>query len=441
LRIVTGDRGTSATLGSPDLFAIAPVSELARDGDSVSFAAPLVGVRYRGMLAGERMTGTWSREDAADQTVEFVRSGSDPETVARPQLPQPPFPYRVEEVRFANPEAPEVTLAGTLTLPEGSGPFAAAILISGTGPHDRDEEIIPGHKPFAVLADHLTRAGIAVLRYDDRGVAGSSGTHASATSADFATDANAAFAFLRYRDEVDPRAIGFIGHSEGGIIAPLAALGNENLAYLVLLAAPGTRTEALMEAHQRAVGQGQGATEAEVERQVPIFALMFAAAAGDGTASEIQARLRADLTDDRLRAAGLPPGSREFIVARATDPWWRYFARYDPAPVLGQIRVPVLAINGSLDRQVIARENLEGIAAALRQAPDVTVRELPGLNHMFQTAQTGALGEYGDIEETFAPAALELISEWITQRFPDRRALSPPLRTAPATPRPAPYPR
>ena len=441
LRIATGDRGTSATLGSPEMYAIAPVSGLARDGDSVSFAVPLVGVRYSGTLVGERITGTWSREDAADQTVEFVRSGSDPETVARPQLPRPPFPYRVEEVRFANPEAPEITLAGTLTLPEDGGPFAAAILISGSGPHDRDEEIIPGHKPFAVLADHLTRAGIAVLRYDDRGVAGSSGTHAGATSADFATDANAAFAFLSRRDDVDPRAIGFIGHSEGGIIAPLAALENEDLAYLVLLAAPGTRTEPLLDAQLRAIGPSQGATAAELERQALNQALMLAAAAADGTAAEIEARLRADLTDDRLRAAGLPPGWREVIVARATDPWWRYFARYDPAPVLARIRIPVLAINGSLDRQVVARENLEGIAAALRHAPDVTVRELSGLNHMFQTAPTGTPGEYGDIEETFAPAALELVSGWITQRFPDHRAPSPPPRTARALPPPGPDPR
>ena len=328
-----------------------------------------------------------------------------------------------------------------MTLPEGAGPFAAAILISGTGPHDRDEEIIPGHKPFAVLADHLTRAGIAVLRYDDRGVAGSSGIHVGATSADFATDANAAFAFLSRRDEVDPHAIGFIGHSEGGIIAPLAALGNENLAYLVLLAAPGTRTPTLMDGQLRAIAQAQGVTEAQLEQQASIEALVLAAAAGDDSAPEIRAHLRADLTDDRLRAAGIPPASRERIEARATDPWWRYFARYDPAPVLAQIRVPVLAINGSLDRQVVARENLEGIAAALRHAPDVTVRELPDLNHMFQAAPTGALGEYGDIKETFAPAALELVSGWITQRFPDRRAPSPPPRTAPALPPPAAGPR
>lgn len=421
LRIATGERGTSATIGSPEMYAIAPISELARDGDAVSFAVPLVGVRYSGTLVGERITGTWSREDAADQMVEFVRSASDSEPVARPQLPQPPFPYRVEEVRFANPEAPEVTLAGTLTLPQGEGPFAAAILISGSGPHDRDETIL-GHKPFAVLADHLTRAGIAVLRFDDRGAGGSSGVHAGATSADFATDANAAFAFLRHRDEIDPGSIGFIGHSEGGIIAPLAALENENLAYLVLLAAPGTRPETLMESQLRAVRQAQGATEAELDRQAPIEALVLAVAAADGTTTEVEARLRAELTDDRLRAAGHAPGWREFIVARATDPWWRYFARYDPAPVFARIRVPVLAINGSLDRQVAPRENLEGVAAALRHVPDVTVRELPGLNHLFQTAQTGALGEYGDIEETFAPAALELVSAWINQRFPDHRA-------------------
>jgi pimeloyl-ACP methyl ester carboxylesterase len=289
-------------------------------------------------------------------------------------------------------------------------------LITGSGPEDRDETIF-GHKPFAVIADHLTRAGIAVLRYDDRGTAASTGAYAGATSADFATDANAAFAFLRARPEIDRRAIGFIGHSEGGMIGPLAGRANSDIAFFVLLAGPGVRIPQLMEAQRRAIGHSQGVSDADLARTVPVQNAFFAAAASEGTTDEVAARLRAALTDDMLRAAGLPLTQRDLLARQASEPWFRYFARYDPAPALAAIHVPVLAINGSLDEQVVARENLAGIRAALAGNRDVTVRELPGLNHMFQTARTGSPGEYNDIEESVAPAALDLMSGWIRARF------------------------
>jgi pimeloyl-ACP methyl ester carboxylesterase len=420
LRIVTSAQGTIAALDSPDALAMGQqVAELTRDGQSVSFAVPAANVHYRATLAADsaRMSGTWTRTSSPDAEVAFVRSvqtaASPP---ARPQLPRPPFPYRAEEVHFANPRAAGVTLAGTLTLPPGRGPFPAAILITGSGPEDRDETIF-GHKPFAVLADRLTRAGIAVLRFDDRGTAASTGTFAGATSADFATDANAAFAFLRARPEIDRHAIGFIGHSEGGMIGPLAAGDNPDTAFLVLLAAPGTPIRQLMEAQRRAIGHSLGQSDAELDRAMPVQDAFFAAAMSGEDAAAAAARLRAILTDDMLRAAGTPLAARDQIVRMAADPWFRSFARYDPVPALAHIRVPVLALNGSLDEQVVARENLAGIGAALAGNPDATVRELPGLNHLFQTARTGSPGEYVDIEESFAPAALDLIAGWIRSRF------------------------
>jgi len=420
LRIATGATGTIAALDSPDMMAMGlQVTELSREGQAIAFSIPAANVRYRATLIadGSRMSGTWARPGSPDAEVAFVRSAqvaAPPR--ARPQLPRPPFPYRAEEVRFANPRAPGVTLAATLTLPPGRGPFPAAILITGSGPQDRDETIF-GHKPFAVLADRLTRAGIAVLRYDDRGTAASTGTYTGATSADFATDANAAFAFLAAQPGIDRRAIGFIGHSEGGMIAPLAGRDNPDVAFFVLLAGPGTPTPQLMEAQRRAFGRSQGASEADLDRSVPIQRAFYAAAASDGDSDAVAARLRASVTDDMLHAAGLPSAERDQMARAAADPWFRYFARYDPAPALAAIHVPVLALNGGLDVQVIARENLAGISAALAGHRDVTVRELPGLNHMFQTARTGALGEYADIEETFAPAALDLIADWIRTRF------------------------
>jgi len=412
LRIATGPGGTIASLDSPDMLAMGmPVGDLARDGQEVSFAVPAGATGYRGTLApdGTRMSGTWTRTGSPDAEVTFVRRAQDAASAprARPQMPRPPFPYRTEEASFANPRAPGVTLAGTLSLPEGPGPFPAAILISGSGPQDRDETVF-GHKPFAVLADHLARAGIAVLRYDDRGVGGSTGAQAGSTSADFATDANAAFAFLRSRGEIDGRRIGFVGHSEGGMIGPIAAIGNPDVAYLVLLAAPGEPTVRLMAAQARAVGAAQGMSEAELDRSVASQQALFAAAAVDGDAAAVAAR---------LEAAGIPPALRAQLAAQAADPWLRYFVRYDPAPALARLRMPVLALNGALDRQVLPSENLAGIRAATSANRDATIRELPGLNHMFQTARTGAVGEYADIEETFAPAALEIVSSWIRARF------------------------
>lgn len=422
VRIASGPLGTIATFDSPDLMAYGlPVGELSRDGRSVSFTVTASGASYRGTLAGDgsRMTGTWSRAGLPDAEVTFVRSdraaGAAPP--ARPQLPRPPFPYRSEEVRFANSRAPGVTLAGTLTLPPGPGPLAAAILISGSGPQDRDETLL-GHKPFAVLADQLTRQGIAVLRYDDRGVGASTGAQAGATSADFATDANAAFAYLRSRSEIDPRAIGFVGHSEGGLIGPLAAVDNAEVAYLVLMAGPGTEIGALIETQRRALGQSQGMSEAELDRSAPIQRQLYEISASGRSDADAEAAIRAVLSEEAMTQAGLPRQMRDGMIQRAVDPWFRWFARYDPAPVLARIRVPVLAINGALDRQVIAAENLAGIRAAMAGNADLTVAELPGLNHLFQTARTGALGEYADIEETMAPVALATIAGWIKARFP-----------------------
>jgi uncharacterized protein len=349
--------------------------------------------------------------------VTFVRRAAGEPARARPQLPRPPFPYRSEEVAFDNPRAPGVRLAGTLTLPEGQGPFPAAILITGSGQQDRDETLL-GHKPFAVLADHLTRSGIAVLRYDDRGTAASTGRYDGATAADFASDANAAFAWLRARPGIGP--IGFVGHSEGGMTGPIAMQDNGEVAYLVMMAGPGTRIPALMESQRRAIGESQGATAAELERGTPLQNALYAAASVEGDDAAVEMRLGAALTDDMLAAAGAGPGAREALLAQARNPWFRYFVRYDPAPVLARIRVPVLAINGSLDRQVLPAENLAGIRAAMAGNRDLTVIELPGLNHLFQTARTGAVGEYAEIEETMAPVALETISTWIKARFPGR---------------------
>lgn len=424
LRITTGPGGTIASLDSPDQLAMGlPVSGLVREGDAVRFTVPAGNTSFTGTLAGDRLSGRWSD---AGETV-FVRRAAGVQAAAprRPQTPRAPFPYRVEEVSIPNPRAPGVTLAGTLTLPQGRGPFPAVILITGSGGQDRDETIF-GHKPFAVLADHLTRNGIAVLRYDDRGFARSTGQFATATSADFATDANAAFAWLAARPEIDRRAIGFAGHSEGGMVGPIAATANPDVAFLVLLAGPGTRTTELLEAQGRAIALSQGASAAEMARAAPIQAEMIRVAGSPMSDAEARAALAASLTDARLTEAGIPLAGRDGMMEQMLSPWFRWFLRYDPVPPLRGFRGPILALNGSLDLQVLPGPNLAGIRAATAANRDVTIRELPALNHMFQTARTGGVGEYDRIEETMAPVVLSTVADWIRARFPARR--QPPRR-------------
>jgi uncharacterized protein len=420
LRIRTSAYGTRVRLDSPDVGAMGiEVQDFGRAGDTVQFRVPAAQVEFRGVVAGSALGGTWARPGQPDARVTFARDSAPPAARQRTQWPITPRGYRAEDVSFANPDDARVTLAGTLTLPDGPGPFPAAVLISGSGPQDRDETIF-GHRPFAVLADHLSQRGVAVLRYDDRGVGRSRGDHANATSADFATDANAAVQYLRGRPEIQHRAIGFVGHSEGGMIAPIAAVGNDRVAFLVMLAGPGTRTDELVLSQRRLLGESQGLTREELDRAEPLYRDLLRAVREASDSSGAVRRVQALLTDESLTRLGVSSGQREFLTRQFTSPWMRYFVRYDPAAFLPRLRVPVLALNGSLDRQVPAAENLAALRTLLSKNRDATVRELPGLNHFFQAARTGALGEYETIAETFAPSALEELSVWIVARFGPR---------------------
>lgn len=422
LHIRTTAQGTTILIDSPDQLAYGvPVQDLAREGQKVRFRIATTGASYEGALSADNMhiAGTLAAPNRPDAPVDFTRS---PNTVdrtppKRPQTPQPPFPYTAEEVAFDNPVESGVHLAGTLTLPPGKGPFPAAILITGSGQQDRDETLL-GHKPFWIIADYLSRRGIAVLRVDDRGMGKSTGDVAKATSADFATDSNAAFAYLRTRKEIRPNAIGFIGHSEGGMIGPIAMATNRHVAFLVMMAGPGTALDQLMLSQRRLIGASMGQSEAEIARTEPVMAALFKAVASGATYEDGLAAARAVLTPEAMATLGAPPtANKEVILAQVASPWFHYFLRYDPAPNLRAIRVPVLAMNGSLDRQVPPVENLAAIKAALKDDKDVTIVELPGLNHLFQTAKTGAVGEYAEIEETVAPVALDRMATWINARF------------------------
>lgn len=429
LRITTTPaRGTVMLYDSPDQMAMGiPVENFTRDGRAVTFA--LVGgvSKFAGTFSDDmtQLTGTLTttvNDNVAEVTLTRAKGDVAQGPPARPQTPKAPFPYKVEEVAFANPAWPDVHLAGTLTLPEGKGSFPAAVMITGSGGQDRDETML-GHHPFAVIADHLTRHGIAVLRFDDRGIGKSTGDYAAATSADLATDANAAVAYLMTRKDIRRSAIGFIGHSEGGMIGPIAAAGNPKIAFVIMLAGPGTHLDQLMLSQQKLIGATMGASQAQLDRQEPVMAAMFKAIAGADSVEGGREAAKAVLTPDALARLGVPADfNKDLIVDQVSGPWYQYFLKYDPAPVLAKVTAPILAMGGTLDLQVPSKDNLPAIAAATKGNRDVTIVELPGLNHLFQHATTGGIGEYARIEETFAPEALDLMTDWLTKRFVEKRA-------------------
>lgn len=368
---------------------------------------------------GSQLAGTF-QQGAASIPITLTRVERATELV-RPQHPVPPFPYRTEEVRFPG-GAEGVTLAGTLTLPAGDGPHPAALLISGSGAQDRDETIFE-HKPFWVLADHLTRSGVAVLRVDDRGVGESTaGPNPSAeTSADYADDARAAVAFLRTRSEV--RSIGLIGHSEGGVIAPLVAADDPEIAFIVLLAGPGVTGADLLYMQVEAINRASGISGPELEQGLALQrTLMDTVADTSLSPAELASKLRATLEGDpsfaELEDA---QAAVDTALAQLQVPWVLWFIRHDPAPVLARVTCPVLALLGERDLQVPSAPNAAALRAALEAGgnEDFEVHELERLNHLFQHAETGLIAEYGKLEETFAPQALVRIADWLGRRFVD----------------------
>jgi pimeloyl-ACP methyl ester carboxylesterase len=429
------DGSLKASLDSPDQGAKGlPIDEVTVDERKVELKSKMLQASFVGELSedGKQLVGKW-KQGGQELALTFERKEKAPE-FRRPQDPSAPLPYTEEEVTYENLSAEGVKLAGTLTLPSGDGPFPAVVLVSGSGPQDRNESLM-GHRPFLVLADHLTRRGIAVLRADDRGVASSTGDFGTATTEDFASDSLAGIAYLKSRKELDPERLGLVGHSEGGLIAPLAASQSEDVAYIVLMAGPGVTGEEIMYLQSGLIAKAEGADEAAVAANRALQEKIFAIVKEEEIATAAQARLQV-LTEEAIAAAQAQveaspeaaEGAEAAIAALKAQaegqmqlvltPWFRFFLTYDPRPTLAKVRCPVLAINGEKDLQVDPRQNLPEIEKALRAAGNerVTVREFPGLNHLFQTCKSGSPSEYGSIEETFSPAALECIAEWVLEQ-------------------------
>ncbi|MGL4424142.1 MAG: alpha/beta hydrolase family protein [Gemmataceae bacterium] len=380
-----------------------------------------VGIRFEGQLnaAGTVITGEFAQ---GELKIELILKPIDKlPTLVRPQTPKAPFEYVTENVTFENAVG-KIKLAGTITKPKGDGPFPVVVMVSGSGPQDRDETLF-GHKPFLVIADALAKKGIACLRYDDRGVGASGGSQADATTGDLATDAAAAVKFLHTRPEFDKKRVGICGHSEGGMIAPMiAAESPELVGFIILLAGPGVSGEAILREQTTDFSRlaEPKTTDAEIEDFLKAVLPIMKSNVDTKTATVQLKKAIQELVekekDPKKKEQGLK--NLDAAAGKYAEPWLRWFVKYDPAPTLLKVKCPVLAINGQTDQQVKPKANLEAIRKGLAAAgnKEVTITPYPGLNHLFQESKTGDISEYGQIEQTIAPAVLEQLSTWILAR-------------------------
>jgi hypothetical protein len=410
--IFNTEDGLMATLDSPDQGAKGiPVSKVTRDDASLKMEVKAVGGVFDGKIAKDlsAIEGTWTQGSPLPLVLKKVKDVSQLEH-RRPQNPVKPYPYREEEVAYENSVA-HIKLAATLTIPPGKWPFPAVLLIVGSGPHDRDEALM-GHRPFLVLSDYLTRHGIVVLRADKRGVGKSGGDLATATTADFATDAEAGVAYLKGRPEVNLHKIGLIGHSEGGVVAPMVAARDHDVAFIVMMAGTGIPGDQILVAQTEMISEAAGTPHDKALKEGEDERALLTMVEQEKDQAVLDKKLREKL------AGMVPDAQLGMEVKQVTSPWFRYFIAYDPATALRKVTCPVLALNGQKDMQVPPDLNLPAIRKALEEAGNqhFEIVELPGLNHLFQTAKTGSPSEYAQIEETISPIALEKITSWILKQ-------------------------
>ena len=375
------------------------------------------GITYKGNYdeAEKIITGTFQQ---ATMNLPLVLTKSkehmeSPGSPTRPQEPTGPFPYYTEDVSFKN-SLDNISLSGTLSLPKETGNFPAVVLISGSGPHSRDSEMF-GHKPFLVLSDHLTKNGIAVLRFDERGVGESEGEFDKATSKDLARDVQAALSYLNSRDEIAVNKIGLIGHSEGGMIAPMLANNTTEVDFIVLLAGQGLPGDTNLLLQKKILEQRSGIDSVSIDQSQRIFKEAYeiiTSLEGERMLSELRAHFEKEFGDS------LPENQLNSLIQGLSTPWMRFYLKYDPRPVLDNLNIPILALFGENDFQVPAQENSkiikESFARAGNERGKVIVME--DLNHLFQQSETGLPGEYGEIEQTISPEVLEVVTQWILEQ-------------------------
>ena len=423
LRVSKAASGFTAKLDSIDQGANdLEIDAISQQDNAVRFDAKKYGMSYEGKLneKGDEIVGTF-KQGARSQALTFKRTVAATK-VSRPQDPQKPYPYNEEEVVYEN-KKDAIKLAGTLTFPRAPGPHPAVILITGSGSQDRNETAA-GHRPFLVLADYLTRRGIAVLRVDDRGIGGSDLGLLTATSENFAGDVLAGVEYLKTRKEINPKQIGLVGHSEGGMIAPMVVVRSKDVAFIVSMAGLGQTGEDAIYTQiallQKAGGNAETIAQG-IDMQKSLFAIIKSEPndkLAEQKINEMLAKRKSKMSEQELKAFAPVEANIKAQMPLLLLPWYRYFIGYNPRPTLEKVKIPVLAINGENDLQVASKENLDLIAAAFKTAgnKDYTIKSFPKLNHLFQTSETGSLNEYDKIEETISPQVLETIADWILKR-------------------------
>ena len=398
------ENGYSTTLDVPAQGAFDfPVDETTFLDGHLQLTMSSMDASYSGTLKDGAIEGEFTQHGMTFP-LNLVKAEKKEQKKTRPQDPQPPFDYHIEEVTFVN-EKEGNTLVGTLTIPKGEGPFPAMVLVSGSGQQDRDEELM-NHRPFWVIADYCALHGIAVLRYDDRGIGGSTGEVENATSLDFSYDAEAAFDYLRNRKEINASKVGILGHSEGGIINFMVSARRPEVAFLVSLAGPSVNGIEVLKEQQAALLRASGMSEEMVQFNGNANARMFDIIEASNDREEADSLIR-----QLVKGWGYNEELTEQTVSQMTMPWMYYFLRYDPTEAIVKTNCPALLLNGSKDLQVIASQNLPAYEKIIADygKTNLTLRELPDLNHLFQHCETGSPNEYFEIEETISPEVLELI--------------------------------
>ena len=417
------DNGYQATMDSPDQGAKGiPMTSATFENNELKLEMSAAKISYSGKLvSADSIEGTFSQAGMPIKLNLTQKAIAKPIT-KKPQEPSLPYPYNSEEITFTNRKA-NITLAGTLTYPKREGKFPVVVLITGSGPQNRDEELM-GHKPFLVLADHLTRQGIGVLRFDDRGMFGSKGVFKTATTVDFATDVEAAVEYLKTRKETDLAHIGLIGHSEGGVIAPIVASRNADINYIIMMAGTGVSGMDLLLMQAEAISKASGVSENDIQKtnEINRGAYQLVLTVSDTTQLKSELKSYATKTFNQLpKNDGTKNMTEEaytsMLVEFIASPWMINFIKYNPANALAKVKCSVLAINGEKDLQVPSKVNLPAIEKALKEGGNAKYKtiEIKGVNHLFQECKTGLPAEYPEIEQTISPKALKVMSDWIKE--------------------------
>jgi uncharacterized protein len=390
-----------------------PVNRIISNNDSLIFYVDVIQGRFSGAFKNDTtVKGKWIQGDSK-LPITLTKNDKIP-LLNRPQNPRKPYPYVEQEVVYENKKA-RIKIAGTLTIPNKDGVFPAVILIPGSGVQDRDETIM-GHKPFLVLSHYLTLQGIAVLRVDDRGIGGSGGKKSESTAFDLAGDVLAGIEFLKTQKSINPARIGLIGHSEGGIIAPIAANMSKDVAFVLTMAGPGIVGEQILYKQGELINRASGASESQIEENRKFQKALFDILKDKKDTSNIHARLYKVFAstmktpiDEKQKA------TIDIQINSINTPWFKFFLTYDPAPALEKVKCPILALLAQKDLQVPIKENFDAIDKAFIKGGNkkAVALEITDLNHLFQVCETGTISEYGQIEETIAPKALSTIYSWI----------------------------